>query len=103
MGRISGSKVPGFQSSKVPTVPGSRVQEFTKRELLGYLSLNLEPGTVEPWNFGTFERCETRHFGNSLQASTSDPQYSMHLARSIGPFPTTLAIKKSTKASTSRG
>ncbi len=32
------------------------------------------------------------YFGNSLlQTSTSDPQNSLHLARSIGPFPITLA------------
>ena len=40
---------------------------------------------------------------NSLQASTSEPQYSMHLARSIGPLPTTFANRKSATDSISRG
>src|ERR1700730_7652170 len=34
------------------------------------------------------------HFGNSLQASVSEPQTSTHLARSIARLPTIFAIKK---------
>src|SRR5438045_6934235 len=36
------------------------------------------------------------YLASSLQASTADPQYSAHLARSSGPLPTTLASRKST-------
>ena len=43
------------------------------------------------------------YFGNSRQASTSEPQYTMHLARSIGPLPTTFWNRKSTRRSISRG
>jgi hypothetical protein len=35
------------------------------------------------------------HFGNSVQASVSEPQNSTHLARSIGRLPTIFAIRKS--------
>src|SRR5262249_30654893 len=40
--------------------------------------------------------------GNCAQVGTSEPQYSMHLARSIGPFPTTFANRKSATCSISR-
>jgi len=43
------------------------------------------------------------YLGNSRQLSTSEPQYSMHLARSIGPLPMTFANRKSATRSTSRG
>ena len=40
---------------------------------------------------------------SSLQAATSEPKYSMHFSRSIGPLPTTFASRKSVTDSISRG
>ena len=50
---------------------------------------------------GVRQACDYRL--NSAQAVTSEPQNSIHFARSIGPLPTTFANRKSVTCSISRG
>ena len=59
-------------------------------------TLGRRPLTIGP-------RSQKAQFGNSLQVSTSAPQKATHLARSSGPLPITLAMRKSARSWTSFG